>query len=262
MNIFKHELKRNVFQVLIWFVILLIILVTASYEFEVFNGDEELKQFMDMFDPFFKALGMEGTDFTTATGYLSITSLFLYLPLSFYSGLAGLSMLSKEEHKRTSEFLLTMPVKRQTVLTAKLLVAVICSLLLNILIHGGTYIVFARFDQSAEFQSFLLNLAIGIFIIQMIFMSIGFLISMMVKRQNQQNGVFIGIVLGTFMLSMLVGFLENSYFFPYLTPFQYYTANKMISGTYETSYLIISAILIIGPILYCYKIYPKRNIHL
>lgn len=262
MTIFKYELKRNVKQVFIWFSLLLVILVVASLEFKVYQGDTEIQEAMATFEPFFKALGMAGIDFTTAIGFVSIFSLYIYLPLTFYSGLLGLSILSKEEHKRTSEFLLTMPVKRQTIMTAKLIVALLCTILLNILVHSATYFTYLRFDNSEAFRTFILNLSIGVLLIQLIFLSLAFVLSILIRNKKQLNGIFIGLVLGTFMLNMVVGYLENPYFIPYLTPFQYFTARKMIDGEFELIYLLLTTLLIVIPIVISYIKYPKKNIHL
>jgi ABC-2 type transport system permease protein len=262
MTLFKYELKQNLKQTLIWFAILSVILLVASFEFKVYQGDEEIQAAMATFEPFFKALGMAGVDFTTAIGFIGVFSLYIYLPLAFFSGLLGLNILSKEHHKHTSEFLLTMPIKRSTIVTSKGLVMVIYSILLNVMLHVTMYFIYSQYDSSRAFLQFVSNLSLGVLLIQFIFMSIGFALSILINNRKHLNGLFIAIILSTFMINMLVGYLEESYFLPYLSPFQYYTAKKMMDGVFELNYLILTLLLIVLPIIITYYHYPKKNIKL
>lgn len=262
MTLFKYELKKNLKQTLIWFAILSVILLVASFEFKVYQGDEEIQAAMATFEPFFKALGIAGVDFTTAIGFIGVFSIYIYLPLAFFSGLLGLNILSKEQHKHTSEFLLTMPIKRTKIITYKGLVMIIYTLLLNVLIHFMIYLIYSQYDSSSAFIQFITNLSLGVLLIQLIFMSIGFGLSILINNRKHLNGLFIAIILSTFMINMLVGYLEESYFLPYLSPFQYYTAKKMMDGVFELNYIILTLLLITIPIALTYYYYPKKNINM
>ena len=109
MNIFKHEFKSNIIALLVWVGSLSIIFWGASIEFSAFQGSEELKEFMEgeMFQVFFKALGADALDMTTPEGFLSILSIYIYLPLAIFSGLLGAGIISKEENlKLIKDFIL------------------------------------------------------------------------------------------------------------------------------------------------------------
>ncbi|MCF7925338.1 MAG: ABC transporter permease [Candidatus Izimaplasma sp.] len=260
MTIYLFELRKHLKSLLIWFSVLLVIMIVASVEFEVYQGDEEIRQAMDAFDPFFQALGMDNVDFTTAIGFLAIFSIYTYLPLSIYSGLLGLNILSKEEHKKTSEFLLTMPVKRTTIITAKISAAVTLTFVLNLLLHLAIFIIFYRFDTSSSFVLFVSHMALGVLMTQLIFLLFAFGISVILKRQKVLNGSFLVLIIVTFMLNMLIGYIDNPYFLPYLTPFQYFSASQMVEGNFRLSYLIITLFLSVTTLSFSYYYYPKKNI--
>ncbi len=262
MTMYTFELKRHLKGLIIWSFSLLVIMLVASFEFDVYQGDEEIRAAMAAFEPFFAALGVENLDFTTAIGFLAIFSIYTYLPLSIYSGLLGLKILAKEEHKKTSEFLLTMPVKRTSIITAKLLAGLTLTLALNIILHGSIVLIFYHFDPTSTFLKFVFHMSLGVLFTQLIFMSIGFILGILVRREKVLNGVFLTILISTFMLSMLIGFLDNPYFLPYLTPFEYFRASAMIHGDFKLSYLLMSGLIIIISIVYSYYRYPRKNIML
>ncbi|MEC9485213.1 MAG: ABC transporter permease subunit [Candidatus Izemoplasma sp.] len=262
MPLFIFEIKRRLKSLLIWYFALFIIMIVASVEFSVYQGDESIREAMVAFEPFFKALGVENLNFTTAIGFLAIFSIYIYLPLTIFSGLLGLTILSKEEHKKTSEFLLTLPLKRTTVLTQKLLSGVLLTVILNMLLHFTILAIFYQYNPTIELISFVFHMSLGVLIIQLIFFSIAFMLGIIVAREKVLNGVFLTLLISTFILNMLIGYLDNAYFLPYLTPFYYFRASLMVSGEFKISYMILSLLLIGLSLGYTYYYYPKKNITL
>lgn len=262
MNIMKRELKANLKSLLIWSLSLMVIYCIASIEFSAFQGDPVIAEAMSQFEAMFQALGVESTDMTTPEGYLSILSIYIYLPLAIYSGLLGSSIISKEEKDKTAEYLFTLPISRKKVILSKLTVAIIYSVLINLMVILGCYIAFVRFDPDPIFYSFLRNMSIGVFLTQMIFLSIGVALSSLLRQYKLSGTITISFMISSFMLNILIGFVEDLDFLKYLSPFNYYSSANMLKGNFEIPFLLITFLVIIVGISSLLVYYPKRDLYI
>lgn len=264
MNIIKREFKANFLGFLIWIVALGLLYFAASAEYEVFATNEEVLDFMN--DPtmqqLFSLLGSDTTDITTPQGYLSLVSFYIYLPMAIYSGLLGSGIISKEEKNKTAEYLFTLPVKRNKVLASKLLVATVYSLLLNVILLSWCYYAFGRLGTTHALDIFVINMMIGIFIIQLIFLSLGLLLSSALKQYKKSGSITVGILIGTFMISMLSGLTDKADFLKYFTPFKYYTTSDMMVGNFQSIYILLSLLIIIPSLVGFFYYYQKRDLYI
>ena len=210
----------------------------------------------------FQMLGSGNVDITTPQGYLSLVSFYIYLPLAIYSGLLGSGIISKEEKNKTAEYLFTLPVTRKKVLFSKLVVSVTYSLILDVVLLSWCYYSFGRLGTTQALDVFIINMMIGIFIIQMIFLSIGLFLSSILKQYKKSGSITVGILIGTFMISMLAGISEDADFLKYLTPFKYYTTDNMMVGNFEAIYIVLSGLLIIPSIIGLFYFYQKRDLYI
>ena len=58
-------------------------------------------------------------------------------------------------------------------------------------------------------------------------------LSSILKQYKRSGGITVGIVIGTFMISMLVGLAEKADVLKYVTPFQYFSSTLMLEGKFE-----------------------------
>ncbi|MCK5732134.1 MAG: ABC transporter permease subunit, partial [Tenericutes bacterium] len=180
-----------------------------------------------------------------------------------YSALLGSRIISKEEQKRTAEYLFTLPVSRTKVITSKLVVAITYSIIIDILSMLVCLYSFGRFAESPDtFATFVFNLGVGVLFTQIIFLSIGLLLSSLLKNYKKSGGITVGFVIGTFMLSMLVGLAQEAEFLKYFTPFQYFPAAEMINGEYDLIFILISVGIVAASISGFYFFYKKRDLHI
>ncbi|MCK5762432.1 MAG: ABC transporter permease subunit, partial [Candidatus Izimaplasma sp.] len=115
MNIIKRELRSNLKAVIIWAISIFFLLLAASSEFGVFKDNPDIADAMESFEIMFEMIGGSMANVSTPEGYLSLMSIYLYLPLAIYGALLGSSIISKEERDRTAEYLFTLPIKRNQV---------------------------------------------------------------------------------------------------------------------------------------------------
>ena len=262
MNIIKRELKANFKSFLIWGISLVSIYLVASIEFEGLHGDPAIADAMAQFEALFQALGTSSADMTTPEGYLSILSIYIYLPLAIYSGLLGSGIISKEEKDKTAEYLFTLPITRKKVITNKLIVAIIYSLAIDIFIVFGCYLAFIRFNPEPIFFTFLFNLSIGVFLTELIFLSVGVALSSVLKQYKLSGSITISILISTFMLSFLIGFVEELDFLKYLSPFSYFNSASMLDSSFAISYILITILIVASGISTLLYFYPKRDLYI
>lgn len=262
MNIIKRELQANMKSLLIWTSSLISIYFVASIEFGAFQGDPVIADAMAQFEALFQALGSQSSDITTPQGFLSILSIYIYLPLAIYSGLLGSGIISKEEKDKTAEYLFTLPVSRRKVILSKLFVAILYSMLINLIIILGCYLAFMRFNPEDIFFTFLRNMSLGVFLTQMIFLSIGVALSSLLKQYKLSGTITISIMIATFMLNILIGFVEDLDFLKYFSPFNYYNSSNMLEGIFELSFLLITFSIVIAGISSLLIYYPKRDLYM
>lgn len=262
MNIIIRELKSNLKGLIIWFVSLSLIFYAASFEYEAFAGSEEVARAMEQFDFLFRAMVGASVDITSPEGYLSLVSLYIYLPLGIYSGLLGSNLISKEERDKTAEYLFTLPVKRSQVLTSKLITGVIYSVILNVTLLTVTYFAFGRLGTSASYNQFVFNMALGVLLTQAIFYSIGALLSAVLRQYKRSGAITIAVLMSTYMMSVLTGLTSKLDFLKYFTPFKYFDVNKMLNNDWQFIYFALTILIVVSSITGVFYFYKKRDLYI
>jgi len=262
MNIVKREFRANLKGFLIWSGALMLIFLTASTEFEAYHNNPDIVEAMATFEALFQALGVEVQNMTTPKGFLALVSIYIYLPLSIYAGLLGSNIISKEEKDKTAEFLFTMPVSRNKVLHSKLFVALVYIILINLVAVGVNILAYVRFDLTSDFYEFALYLSLGVFLTQLIFLSIGMFLSSILKQYKLSGSITIGFLIASFMVSMLIGFVDKADFLKYLTPFEFFPADKMMNGDFDLIFLAMTILLTLLGFTGLYYYYKKRDLTL
>ena len=260
MNIIFHELKSNLKGFIIWVFSLGLLFWVASFEYEFMANSEEIGAAMESFDFLFEALAGTVVDITTPEGYLSLVSIYIYLPLAIFSGLLGSNIIAKEERDKTAEYLFTLPVKREKVLLSKLIVALFYTILINVTLLTITYFAFGQLGTSSSYNAFVFNMAVGVLITQLIFMVIGMAISAILEQYKKSGSITIGILMGTFMLNVLIGLTDKIDFMKYVTPFKYFSVDQMLEGDFKLVFIFISLALIISCVSSVFYFYKKRDL--
>lgn len=264
MNIIKRELKANFKSLIIWSVVMGLLIVMMMSEFSAYYNKPEMADMLDALpDAMLKAFSMYGANLTTLSGFTTIASIYFYLILSIHAVILGSSIISKEERDKTAEFLYTLPVTRLKVISSKLIVGIINIMGLSTVTSLSIIIMGLRYGPDGPFYKFLALMMVGIFIIQMIFLSLGMCLSAIVKRYKKSGAYAVGILLFTYLVSIFVSLSDKISFLKYITPFKYFEASYILEhGKLELVYLIISLIIISSAIAGTYLFYPKRDLHL
>jgi ABC-2 type transport system permease protein len=207
------------------------------------------------------ALGINLGGFFTILGFYCFPLSFITLCGAIQAMNLGTSIVSKEVREKTADFLLTKPVTRTRILTSKLFAALTAIVLTNIVyLAAASIMAFQVKTEDFSFKLFIL-LSLTLFFVQLIFLALGLIISVIVSKLKSVLTVSLGTVFAFYFLGMLSG-ASGEEAKRYISPFKYFdTAYIMKHASYESSFLIAGAIIIILALVASYFVYTKKDIH-
>ena len=267
MIIFQREVKRNFKSFTIWTVLMLVMFIYMAYMYPSMADPEQAEKIQDFIkafpEGFLKSFNIDimmnlddVTSYFAGEGYV-----FWLLFGSIYSMILASGILSKEESDKTAEFLLSKPVKRNTVVTAKLLNVFFYIFSFNFVLSLGSYISCEIVKTDKFSRDMLVLLCVGAFLVQLTFAAVGFLISVFVVKTKSVIPIAIGVVLGTYFLNSLAGMTEKTENFKYLTPFKYVDARDILTDkSLNPVYLLIISAVIVVSIVMTYVFYNRKDI--
>ncbi|OFW35082.1 MAG: ABC transporter permease [Candidatus Aquicultor primus] len=262
MNMLIHELRQNQKAAIIWTISLVAGAALYLSLFPAFATETEtLRKLLEGFPPAFrKAFGVTLESFSTISGFYSMILSYVMLAGSIQAMNLGTSIVSKEERGKTAEFLLTKPVRRSQILTAKLLAAFVILLITNVVyLVAVPLLLNAIAGAIIDTKTFLL-LSFTLFFVQLFFLGLGFLISATVSKIRSVLAVSLSTVFGFYIAGALDSIIGNTAI-RYLTPFKYFDFAYIVkNSSYELQFVIIEVIVVISAIFTSYYIYVKRDI--
>lgn len=263
MNVYLHELKAYKKSTIIWSSTIVLLLILLLAMFPTFRDEiESVKNLFKGFpEPLLKSLGMQIENFGSILGFYSFVFMYIALCGSIQAMNLGLSILSKEISQKTADFILTKPIKRTQIITSKLLASLTSIIVTNILFIISAYIMISIVNKDEySFNTFIL-ISLSLFFIQIMLLSLGFIISVISKKIKSVISISLGVVFGFFFIGMF-GSVIGDEAIRYLTPFKYFDMAYIIKNrAYEIKYIIFELVFIVAAILFSYIIYAKKDIH-
>ena len=262
MNIFVHELKAYRKSTLVWaFSLIAIVALFMSMFPSISKEIVEFKKLLEGFpEPVRKALGLEIDSFGSILGFYSYLFVYLTLCGAIQAMHIGTSIVSKEVRDKTADFLLTKPVSRTTILTAKLLAALTTLVVTNVVFLISARIMVAQVNtESYSVKSFWM-ISMTLFFTQLIFLSLGIILSIVFPKIKSVLTVSLGTVFTFFIIGLLVSTTDDS-MKRYLSPFKYFDSAYILeNSSYEISFMLAGIGIIVISLIASYIIYMKRDI--
>lgn len=268
MNMLKMELKRGLKPLAIWSIvcILLIILFMSMFPSMKDSGMQELVNTkMDaMPKALLEAFNLENMpDFSKLNEYFAYVFQYIVIAGSIYGGILGSKALIKEESEGTIEFLYAQPVSRTKIVTMKILSSVIIFyLFVMVMALASIGISLLVKPEGLKVLDLVMDMKLlfgGFFLIGLVFMSIGFLISVVINNLRLAMPISTGIFFTTYLLGTFSGMIGNLEFLKYFSPFHYAVPSELLKNGFQTSNIVISIVIIIVTITSTYFIYRKKD---
>jgi len=264
MMVLKKEIKLNLRALLIWTAALLllnlyIIVIYGSFADQM----DEFTELIETMPPaLLKAFNMDRLALTDIIQYYG-TEGYILLTLfgSMFAVMLGTTLLAKEENEKTIEFLLSKPITRNQVITAKIATYLIYIVLLNLVVAAATVVAVEQVRTEEIDYGILGLLLVGPLLIQLTFANLGFLASVFVRGRRPVYATGIGVVLGMYFLSVISNLTESAEFLRYITPFQWAdSADMIINGRIDGLYIALFVLVNVGAVISAYMAYNRKNI--
>lgn len=262
MNIYVHELKTKLRSVLIWsasITALLFVFMSIGKGFT--ESAALLGEMMANFPPqLLMAFGMQNMDFSSILSFFGLIFLFTQICLAIQAANYGFGLVSVEETEWTADFLLAKPVGRVRIMTIKLLAALTALIITSLVVWIGSFITLAVFNLGGTYDvKRLMILLLSILPFQLVFLSVGMVISLMVKRVRNVTPFSMGLVFGLYILNVF-GDMIGKKGLEVISPFQHFDPNYIIQNSIPDPFVWISVAAIVVSFAGSYILYTRRNI--
>lgn len=242
--LFKRELKRNLKSFLIVCIVCAALVMYVISIAPSFGKD--IQQLLDLKLPkqMQSAFGMKNLDFGTPIGFYALVFSYIYLIISIYTAGLFATIILKEFSDKTAEYLFSLPVKRMKIITIKLSVAFLYSILAIVIIFLISILSFSLFiKEDYEFLPVLL-MSVSWLLGGITFGSIAFLVSSFLSKTRSASGVATGIVLIMYLLQVVISLNKNLENLKYFSPFDWFKGSDIANtGEISITYCIIAVIV-------------------
>jgi ABC-2 type transport system permease protein len=264
MNVFMIEMKAHRKSLIIWCIAILLMVGTGMSKYGVFStSGQSLNDVMSKLPKALQSLfGIGVFDLSKASDFYAILFLYLVLMTTIHAAMLGANIISKEERDKTTEFLMVKPISRDRIITAKLSAAFVNIIILNMVTLISSIAIVGYFGKGEAVNTDIGLLMAGMFILQLIFMVIGTALAAVSRKPKTAPTVATGILLVTYLLSMVIDINTKFESLKYITPFKYFEAKNLISGRgFEPVFVILSVLIIVGLVSSTYLFYRKRDLN-
>lgn len=243
----KREFKVNLKSFIIWTSILIGIFLVVYLVYPFIITDDTVKNLDEMMKVFpkelLKAFNMDLTSINTAYGWLITEGfMFILIIIGIYSSIIGSHILLKEESDKTIEYLSYLPIKRNKIVTNKIIVSITYIFLMVILL--GIF-NFVALSISGDFnQKQLLLLSVTPLLIGLPLFSINLFISTFLHKTKKTIGFSLGLVFIFYILNVISELSSKVEFIKYFSIYSLANTRNIVSNNILNPLCIIVSILI------------------
>ena len=262
MNIYKRELKSEQRSLLYWILGAGFTLFASMSAFPMMeNSGVDISNFMEAMPRTLSILfGMNDLDMGSAMGYHGILIYYVILAGAIYGSMLGVRLVSKEELLKTSEFLLTRPRARRSILLAKVLAGLTLVLLFTLSVYGFSLLSFLVFTPDVAYGEILIMETVSLLLIMVIFYSFGIMSAALWRKARVSSAVTLVMVLFTFILSIFHDLMKNPPVLRVLTPFRYFPLADLVEKSdFAMGFLLLSLLLILILVFASFLSYERRD---
>jgi len=228
-----------------------------------YNNQEMLSVLDNLPQAVLNAFDLQAFNLTTVSGFFGLMFTYYALLLSIAAVMWGSDIITKEERDKTVEFSLTLPVTRSRLVNAKTLAALVNCIGLLLITWGASIVSAAHYQPDAGFYKFLALCMLALFIMQLIFLSIGIFLGCAIKRYKQASSIAVSLLLGTYFLSIISTLNKNLDFLKYFTPFRYFDPVMLLNESkIGMAYVGLSAAIIVVSMVGAYVTYTRRDLYI
>ena len=262
MNIFTLELRKKIKSMLFWLAgILSWAIIVAVFIPTIVEQGQNYREILGNMGVFGEVINIDADTFSTVMGIVGMYFGMLLIVFGIQAANYGFGLVTIEESELTADFLITKPIRRTKILTAKIAASLVIMTVTCVLYIARTYYIIITVSDVFEVdkQALLLVLA-SAFFVQLFFFGIGLLVSLFMKKIKSVAPFSMGLVFSLYILSAFARTFEID-FLKYINPFSYFdTAQIAANANYDMTYFIINLCVAAVSIAAAYFLYQRRDI--
>jgi ABC-2 type transport system permease protein len=261
-NVFLRELRAYRRSTITWAVSLSAIVVVFMGLYPAFTEDVALtRQVLEQFpEVVMTALNISLANFFTIYGFFGYLLGFAILAGSIQAMNLGTGIIAKEVSGKTADFLLSKPITRTRVVSAKLAAALVMLLITNVIFSAVAYAsALAMAEDPFSARTFLL-MSSTLLLVQLFFLALGALFAVTLPKIKSVVTVTLPTVFTFYIIAMLGDVLANDEV-RFITPFKFYETDYIIkNASLDSTSLLIELAFVVVAIGLSYAIYNKKDV--
>ncbi len=264
MNILIRELKAYRRSLILWSIAIFVMIISAIGKFSAYaESGQSMNELLARIPKSIKAvLGMGDFDLTKMSGFYGMFYLYILLMATIHASMLGANIISKEERDKTTEFLFVKPVSRGKIITEKLFASLFNIMVFNLVTLVLSIALIGKYSGGEDITEEIFLLMGGMFILQLVFLLIGTAIAAASRSSKSAGSIATVVLLVSYILSSAINMNSKLEGLKYITPFQYFEAEKILNeGGFQPVFLILSFVLITILIFVTYLFYKKRDLN-
>ncbi len=262
MNIFALELRKKIKSMLFWLAgILSWAIIVAVFIPTIVEQGQNYSEILDNMGVFGDIVNINADTFSTVMGIVGMYFGMLLIVFGIQAGNYGFGLVSIEESELTADFLITKPIKRSRILTAKIAASIAVMAVTCLLYILSTYYIIMTVSDGFEVDSkALLLVLLSAFFVQLFFFAVGLVISLFLKKVKSVAPFSMGLVFSLYIVGAFARTFDIK-FVEFINPFSYFeTAAIASEAKYNMTYFIINLCVVLVSIAASYVLYKKRDI--
>lgn len=262
MTLFLRELKANRKAFIIWSVCMILFILSGMGKYSAYSeGGDSVALFNDLPHSVKALFGMSSFDVTSMSGYFAMLFLYIVLTVGIHAALLGAGILAKEERDKTTEFLMVKPISRVSVITSKLVAAVLNILFINLITLVLALIMISTYDSGESINTEVLQFFLSMFIVQLIYFSLGAFISALIDNPKSSGSITVGALLLGYVISRVTDLTDKLNVLNLLSPFKYFSYVDIVEGEGVNIIVFLLSLSLIAVLTaLTYILYGKRDL--
>ena len=267
MNMFLMDIRRGGKQLAIWSgaSAALLALMLMLYP-TMMNSDfmELLKAKLELVPKeLIEAFNISGEDIRQLPQYFAAMYQFVLMAACIYGAIAGAGALSKEHNEGTIEFLLSKPVKRGSVVAAKLCSACVQYFIYFAVLSLAAFAALTAVSPEGQDVPALLASAAGVmlggFIAGSTYLFIGFVLSVLLKKVRNALSAAVAVFFLTYVLGTMPSFGVLQ-FLKWISPLNYFVPSQVLISGIDQLNLLICLLSMGVCAAVSYAVYRRKDI--
>lgn len=263
MNLFLREITANRRSTITWIIAMAgMVSLFMLGMYPAFTSDIEASKELlrGLPEAVRAAFSISVETFFSIFGFYSYFLSFAAVAAAIQAMNLGAGVIAKEFSGKTADFLLSKPITRSQVVTAKLAAALVSVVLTaGAFAAAGYFSALVSADEAFSAKTFIL-LSLTLFLVQLFFLALGLLFAVIIPKIKTVIAFSLPTVFAFYIIGTLGAVVGNEEV-RWVTPFKFFDPVYIVQhDALEGRFLVLETVLVVVFVAATYMIFVKKNI--